>query len=443
MTPRPQICQGQPCGRREFLHVGALSTLGLTLGNFFQRQAAHATAVGTGKSMPSDAACDGVIQIYLPGGVAHQEFVDPKPGAPSEYRGEMESIRTSLVGERFNELMVCTAKIADRLTLIRSMTHTEAAHERGTHNMITGNRPSPAIIYPSLGSVVSSELGPRTELPAYVCVPGLTSPYAGSGYLSSAHGPFSLGSDPARRSFKVRDLAMPRGVNAERFAHRQTLLDTVDRHFKSMQKSDAVAAMDEFYQRAYAILGSREAREAFNLRKESPDTLERYGKGQAGARMLMARRLIEAGVRFVSLNYGDWDTHTYHFRTIERIMPPFDQALAALISDLDERGMLQRTMVVVCSEFGRTPMVNAGAGRDHWPRVYSTLLAGGGLKRGYVHGASDALAAEPASDPVSPEDLAKTIYHQLGIDAAKELIAPGDRPLDIVDGGEVVHELIA
>ncbi len=443
MTPRPHNCLGQPYGRREFLRVGSLSTLGLTLGSFFQRQAAQAGRMGVASAAAGGPACDAVIQIYLPGGVAHQEFVDPKPGAPSEYRGEMDSIRTSLVGERFNELMVHTSKIADRLTLIRSMTHTEAAHERGTHNMITGNRPSPAIIYPSIGSVVSSELGPRTELPAYVCVPGLTSAYAGSGYLSSAHGPFSLGSDPARRSFKVRDLAMPKSVDAERFAHRQSLLETVDEHFKTMQDSDAIASMDEFYQRAYAILSSNEAREAFNLRRESPETIERYGKGQAGARMLMARRLVEAGVRFVSLNYGDWDTHTYHFRTIERIMPPLDQALAALISDLDERGMLERTMVVVCSEFGRTPMVNAGAGRDHWPRVYSTLLAGGGLKRGYIHGASDAIAAEPARDPVSPEDLAKTIYHQLGINATKELIAPGDRPLDIVDGGSVVRELIA
>lgn len=443
MKTRPHVCQGQPFGRRGFLRVGSLSTLGLTLGGFFQRQAAQAAKLGHAVAKSSDPACDAVIQIYLPGGIAHQEFIDPKPGAPSEYRGEMNSIPTSLVGERFNELMVHTAKIADRLTLIRSMTHTEAAHERGTHNMITGNRPSPAIIYPSIGSVVSSELGPKTELPAYVCVPGLTSTYAGSGYLSSAHGPFSLGSDPARRSFKVRDLVMPKSVDAERFAHRQSLLETVDSHFKSMQESDAIASMDEFYQRAYAILSSQEAREAFNLRKESPKTLARYGKGQAGARMLMARRLVEAGVRFVSLNYGDWDTHTYHFRTVERIMPPLDQALAALVFDLEERGMLERTMVIVCSEFGRTPMVNAGAGRDHWPRVYSTLLAGGGLQPGYVHGASDAIAAEPARDPVSPEDLAKTIYHQLGIDATKELIAPGDRPLDIVDGGSVVRELIA
>ncbi|MEO1497387.1 MAG: DUF1501 domain-containing protein [Planctomycetota bacterium] len=440
MTPRPDRCPGprMPFGRREFLQVGSLATLGVTLGDLLKAEAAAAPV-----RRNSQAACDSVIQIYLPGGVAHQEFVDPKPGAPVEYRGEMDSIPTTLAGERFNELMSETAKVADRLTIIRSMTHTEAAHERGAHNMITGYRPSPAIIYPSIGSVVASELGPRNEMPPYVCVPNPTSEYAGSGYLSSAFGPFSLGSDPARRSFKVRDLSLPESVDHERFAKRQSLLDTVDAHFTSIEQADGIDAMDAFYQRAYSVLASPSAREAFNLRAESKETLARYGKGQAGARMLMARRLIEAGVRFVSLTYGAWDTHTYHFRTTRRILPPFDKALGALISDLDERGMLERTMVVVCSEFGRTPMVNAGAGRDHWPRVFSVVMAGGGLKRGYIHGASDALAAEPANDPVSPEDLASTIYRQLGVDYTKELMAPGDRPLDIVDGGAPIRGIIA
>ena len=442
MTCSPAHCRGPQSqfGRRDFLRVGSLASFGLTLGDMLRSESA-----GSETTLPgSGAACDSVIQIYLPGGVAHQEFVDPKPGAPVEYRGEMDSIPTALGGERFNELMVDTAKVADKLTVIRSMTHTEAAHERGTHNMITGYRPSPAIVYPSIGSVVSTELGPRNELPPYVCVPNLTSPYAGSGYLSSAYGPFSLGADPARRSFQVRDLSLPNGVDHARFAHRRTLLETVDAHFKSMEHADGIDAMDAFYQRAYSVLSSKTAREAFNIRAEPKETLERYGKqGGAGPRMLIARRLIEAGVRFVSLSYGAWDTHTYHFRTTRRILPPFDKALAALVSDLDERGMLERTMVIVCSEFGRTPMVNAGAGRDHWPRVFSTVLAGGGLKRGIVHGASDAIAAEPREHPVSPEDLAQTIYRQLGIDPAKELMAPGNRPLEIVDGGSPIREIIA
>ncbi|MEO1617371.1 MAG: DUF1501 domain-containing protein [Planctomycetota bacterium] len=428
--------------RRGFLRAGVLTACGLSLPQFFRLRARGADVETPGRPR-EQARCDSVIQIYLPGGIAHQEWVDPKPAAPVEYRGEMGSIRTSLDDIRFNELMTSTARIADRLAIIRSMTHTEAAHPRGTHNMITGYRPSAAIVYPSIGSVISHELGPLNELPPYVCVPNLSSPYSGPGYLSSAYGPFTLGSDPARRSFEVRDLALPSGVDAARFERRKDLIDLVDHGFKAGESSMEVEAMRSFYERAYAVLDSPRAKAAFDIRSEPEAIRERYGKGTAGARMLMARRLIEAGVRFVSMSYGAWDTHTYHFRTSARQLPPLDQAFGALIDDLDERGMLERTLVVVCTEFGRTPMVNAGAGRDHWPRVFSTILAGGGLRRGLVYGASDAIAAEPADHPVSPEDLAKTIYHLLGVSAEKELMAPGDRPLEIVDGGRVIRELLA
>lgn len=420
--------------RRSFLQLGTLSAFGCSLSQLLKAE--HRS----GRQPP---ACDSVIQIYLPGGIAHQELVDPKPAAPDEYRGEMDSIETSVAGVRFNELMTETAKVADRLCIVRSMTHTEAAHERGTHNMITGYRPSPAIVYPSMGSLISHELGGLSELPPYVCVPELTSAFSGSGYLSSAYGPFTLGGDPARRSFKVRDLALPGGVSETRFEKRKRLLETVDEKFVQSESADGIKAMESFYERAYSMLASKEAVEAFNISAESDVVRDRYGRHSAGARMLMARRLIEAGVRFVSLSYGAWDTHTYHFRTTLRQLPPLDQAFGTLIADLDERGMLEKTMVVVCSEFGRTPMVNAGAGRDHWPRVFSTILAGGGIKRGHIHGASDAIAAEPARNPVSPEDFACTVYRQLGIDPAKELIAPGNRPLEIVDGGTAVDEIIA
>ncbi len=439
MKPQmPRRVSGIPgqFGRRDFLQVGALAGFGLTLGDLFRQQA-------DGSESGKEPACHSVIQIYLPGGIAHQEFVDPKPAAPVEYRGEFDSIPTAISGVRFSEMMAETAKVADRLSIIRSMTHTEAAHERGTHNMITGYRPSPAIVYPSMGSLVSHEMGPRTALPPYVCVPNLTSPYSGSGYLSSAYGPFTLGSDPGRRSFKVRDLSLPEGVDAQRFQNRQRTLEVVDRHFRTTENDDEIAAMESFYQRAYSVLSSKEAVAAFDIQAEPRQVQQQYGRNSAGARLLIARRLIEAGVRFVSVSYGSWDTHTYHFRTTLRQLPPFDKAFAALIGDLDQRGMLEKTMVILCSEFGRTPMVNAGAGRDHWPRVFSTVLAGGGLKRGYVHGASDAIAAEPQQNPTSPEDFACTIYQQLGIDPRKELMAPGNRPLEIVDGGEVVGDLIA
>jgi hypothetical protein len=436
---RTQRCSwNRRVSRRNYLQVGAIAGLGLSLPQILQRESLAATAA-SGPAPP----CHSVIQIYLPGGIAHQELVDPKPAAPAEYRGELDSIETVLPGVRFNELMQHTAKVADRLSVVRSMTHTEAAHERGTHNMITGYRPSPAIIYPSMGSLVVHELGARSELPPYVCVPNTTSAYSGSGYLSSAYGPFSLGGDPARRSFKVRDLDLPDGVDKTRFEKRKRTLDMVDKSFRSTESDDGIESMVSFYERAYSVLGSEKAVKAFDISEEDDSLRDRYGRNSAGARMLMARRLIESGVRFVSLSYGAWDTHTYHFRTTLRQLPPFDQAFAALIGDLDERGMLEQTMVVVCSEFGRTPMVNAGAGRDHWPRVFSTILAGGGLKRGYVHGESDAIAAEPKRDAVTPEDFACTIYKQLGIEPTKELMAPGDRPLEIVEGGTAVDALVA
>lgn len=421
--------------RRSFIQLGALTAFGVSLGKVLK---AESDSVGSSRR----PKCDSVIQIYLPGGIAHQELVDPKPAAPVEYRGEMDSIETAIPGVRFNELMKETSKVADKLCVIRSMTHTEAAHERGTHNMITGYRPSPAIIYPSMGSLVTHELGGMSELPPYVCVPELTSAFSGSGYLSSAYGPFTLGGDPARRSFKVRDLALPNGVANDRFEKRKRTLAVVDQNFTKNEAADGIDSMNAFYERAYSMLASKEAVEAFNISAEPDEVRDRYGRQSAGARMLMARRLIEAGVRFVSLSYGAWDTHTYHFRTTLRQLPPFDQAFGALIGDLAERGMLERTMVVVCSEFGRTPMVNAGAGRDHWPRVFSTILAGGGVKPGYIHGASDAIAAEPAIDAVSPEDFACTIYKQLGIEPTKELMAPGNRPLEIVDGGSAVDAVL-
>ena len=336
-----------------------------------------------------------------------------------------------------------TAKIADKITVVRSMTHGEAAHERGTHNMFTGYRPSPAIQYPSMGSVVSHELGVRKDLPPYVCIPSQPNPYAGSGYLSNAFGPFSLGGDPANQNFNVRDLTLPADVDHERFAQRQSILATVDEHFRKLEKSDALDAMDSFYQHAYGLISSAQAREAFNLKAE-PDALkDEYGRNDAGMRMLMARRLVEGGVRFVSMVYGGWDHHANVKTGIEKELPKFDKAYASLIRDLDRRGMLDTTLVMVTTEFGRSPKINKDAGRDHWPRVFSILLAGGGFKRGSVYGSSDPTGSEPDENPLSVEDFAATVYNQLGIDATKRLLSPGGRPIDIVRGGQVVSDLLA
>jgi hypothetical protein len=428
------------------LYVGLVGGLGLTLGDFFRQQstARAADAVKDEHGGPSkEGVAKSVIHIFLPGGMAQHESWDPKPNAPIEYRGPFSTVKTKIDGEVFSEQMKHSAEIADKLTVIRSMTHGEAAHERGTHNMFTGYRPSPALQYPSFGSIVSHELGVRNNLPPYVCIPSVPNEYAGSGYLSSAYGPFALGSDPTSKGFSVRDLQMPSGVDEKRFDRRRTLLQTVDDHFKSLEKSDDLDAMDSFYQKAYAMISSKEAREAFNLAAEPDAVKEQYGRNTAGQRMLMARRLVEAGVRFVSLTYGGWDHHANITNGFRQQMPPFDVAFAALIKDLDQRKMLDSTLVMVSSEFGRTPKVNKDAGRDHWPRVFSVVLAGGGIKRGMIYGSSDSTGGEPNTDPMSVEDMSATIYHQLGIDPQKRLIAPGNRPIDIVRGGKPVKEILA
>ena len=430
--------------RREFMRVGWLGGVGLSLGQYLnlQAQAEQSQMVAKAKS---------VIHIYLQGGFAHMDSFDPKPDAPAEYRGILSPIPTSIPGTYFSSHMPFSAKIADRITVVRSMTHTEVDHSRGEHSMFTGYRPSPALVYPSMGSVVADQLGVRQAMPAYVCVPNQGSQFLGSGYLSNSCGPFALGTDPARSNFTVRDLNLAKGVDEDRFQRRKDLKNLVDDHFRSQLQDDAVSTMDSLYQRAYDLLSSSEARGAFSLKGESDETKELYGmkphgpvlRPSAGARFLIARRLVEAGARFVTVTYGAWDTHAFHYRSIEPQLPDFDRAFAGLISDLDQRGILDSTLVMVTSEFGRTPKINAGGGRDHWPRVFSIVMAGGGVRRGYIHGASDALAAEPADAPLSVEDYVTTVYHLLGIDASASLMSPGDRPQPIVLNGTIARDLLA
>jgi hypothetical protein len=362
--------------------------------------------------------------------------------APIEYRGPLGSVKTKLPGVHYSENMVKTAEVADKICVVRSMTHGEADHDRGTHNMFTGYRPSPAIHFPSFGSVISHELGARNDLPPYVCIPSMPNSFAGTGYLGSAYGPFSLGSDPASTGFKVRDLNLPAGVDEKRFAERKDIRAAVDEHFSTLEKSDALDGMDSFYQRAYSMLSSEKARAAFAIADEKQNLREEYGLNDAGQRMLLARRLVEAGVRFVSLTYGGWDHHDNIKNAMNNQMPNLDKAFAALIRDLDQRGMLDTTLVMITTEFGRTPKINGNAGRDHYPKVFSICLAGGGFKKGHVYGTSDPTGSEPESDPLKVEDLAATIYHQLGIDYTKPLLAPGNRPILIVKDGEVQKGLL-
>ena len=421
--------------RREFLYTGLFGGLGLSMGDILKLNAESSIT----------PKAQSVIHIFLPGGAAAQETWDPKPLAPAEYRGPLGSVQTVIPGVRFSEHLSKTAKIADKLTVVRSMTHGEAAHERGTHNMFTGYKPSPAVNYPSFGSVVSNQLGGKDSLPAYVCIPQKISnngqDVAGTGYLPTSFGPFSLGSDPAAPGFKVRDLNSD--VSADRFARRRSILDTVDSHFRYAENSDNLAAMDTFYQQAFDLISSPKAKGAFDLAKESEAMKNAYGLNQAGQRLLMARRLVESGVRFVSVTYGGWDMHNSIGAGISKTLPFFDQAYAALITDLEQRGMLDTTLVMISSEFGRTPKINQNAGRDHWPRVFSVVFAGGGFKKGLIYGSSDATGADVEDKPLSVENLAATLYNQIGIDPNMKLETEDKRPVSLVYNGTVMNELLA
>ncbi|MFM2003826.1 MAG: hypothetical protein RI963_3252 [Planctomycetota bacterium] len=432
-------CHGNFLFRRDFLRVGVVGGLGISLADMLRMEAQADQKFYESK----EGVAKSVIFIFLPGGMAHQESFDPKPYAPVEYRGPMNSIETNVAGVRVNENWKQTATIADKIAICRSMTHGEAAHERGTHNMFTGYRPSPALQFPSIGSVVSHEFGPRNNLPPYVCVPNQPNEFAGTGYLSSSFAGFSLGADPASGDFKVRDLSLSAGVDEPRFNTRRKMLDVVNDYFREKEKSDALDAVDTFYQRAYDLISSEKAREAFDITKETDQMRDTYGKNTAGMRLLLCRRLVEAGVRFVTTTYGGWDMHDNIHASMNGQVPAFDQAYAALIRDLEQRGLLDSTMVVIASEFGRTPKINGTAGRDHWPKVFSVVMSGGGIRKGIVYGSSDATASEPNENPLSVADWATTIYDRMGINADKELMAPGDRPIEIVDSGNVIKDLLA
>lgn len=420
--------------RRHFLSLGTIAGLNLNLGDYL--------SLARADDGVKNAKAQSVIYIYLPGGFSAQETFDPKPYAPAEYKGPLNSIATKIPGVLYSEFLKSTANIADKIVTIRSFSHGESAHERGTHNIFTGYRPSPALQYPSIGSIVSQQYGNRNNLPAYINVPSLHNEFSGSGYLSHSYSPFGLGDNPENPNFKVKDLVLPDNISVDRFNKRKAMLEIISKEFNDKQRSDSLDSMNSFYQDAYSMISSKSANEAFNLAAESEATKEAYGKNSAGMRMLMCRRLVEAGVRFVSMVYGGWDHHDNIETNMKNSLPPFDQGFGALISDLSDRGLLDSTLVMVMTEFGRTPKINPTAGRDHWPRVFSVVMGGGGLKSGVVYGKSNDTSTDIDDNIVTVEDWASTVYYLLGIDKEKVLYAPGERPVKIVDGGNVIKEII-
>jgi len=420
--------------RRQLLRVGVGGCLSLSLGESLSLQAKENAASPAAKAKS-------VIHIFLPGALGQHESWDPKPDAAAEYRGEFGAIGTKVPGMQLCELLGKTAGVADKLTLLRGVWHTESAHERGQMTMLTGWRPSPAVLYPSMGSIVSHELGSLKDLPPFVSIPS-TPAQAGTGYLSPTFGAFSVGGDPSKPGFTVQDLALPAGVDQPRFDTRRSLKDVVDAHHAHLARSGAIEPMGKFYQNAYSMISSPAAREAFNLKAEPDGVRDGYGQNLAGQGLLMARRLVAAGVRYVTVSYGSWDHHQNLRKGVTDQLPQFDQAYAALIADLSASGMLDETLVVVSTDFGRTPKMNSAGGRDHWAKCFSVALAGGGVKRGLVHGVSDATGAEPMEGAVAAEDLAATIFHLMGISPEKRLMAMGTRPIAI-NGGKVVQDILA
>ncbi|MBI3210184.1 MAG: DUF1501 domain-containing protein, partial [Candidatus Solibacter usitatus] len=428
-------------GRRSFIQAGMLGGIGLSLADLFRFEAKAAEVRAANAAFRTkEGPAKSVIQIIFPGGLAHQESWDPKPEAPLEYRGPFGVAKTKIPGVVLNENLSKTAQIADKITVIRSITGRIPDHALATYQMLTGYLPSPAIIHPSIGSVVSHEFGPRKNLPAYVGVPNVQ-PAGGTGYLSSKFGAFELGADPGQKNFQVRDITLPRNISDERFMRRANAREAVEAHFRQLESNPAeLDAMGEFYQQAYKLISSAEAKKAFSLDGEPEAMTKLYGEmrnprnGQnfsIGRQLMLARRLVEAGVRFVTVLYSGsngWDNHVQIKDAVGNGMPAFDHAFSGLITDLDQRGLLDSTLVMATSEFGRTPKINVTSGRDHWARVYSYALAGGGITKGQIYGASDATGAEPDRDAVTVEDFLATVYHQLGINPDERLMAPGNRP---------------
>ncbi|MBI3874920.1 MAG: DUF1501 domain-containing protein [Verrucomicrobia bacterium] len=430
-------CDG--VSRRSFLKVGALAFGGLTLAGQLRRDAFAAAAGKQTKDLS-------VILLWQGGGPSHIDMWDLKPNAPSEFRGSFNPISTSIPGYQVSEHMPHIAKICDRLAILRSVSHPDSGHESASHMLLTGYKPTndiPANEVPSYGSIVSYEMGPRVEgFPAYACVPRAPKSSAAA-YLGVAYNPFETQGDPNSSDFKVRNLKLPNGITLERLQQRRELLKTFDNLRRDVDASGLIAGMDSFSQKAFELATSPKVQDAFDISRESDKLRDRYGRHTMGQSTLLARRLVESGVRFVTVDTGGWDTHANNFESLKNSkLPQFDSCYSALIEDLDQRGMLDKTLVLVWGEFGRTPRINKDAGRDHWPNVMTAVLAGGGIKRGIVLGESDARAEFPKERPMTPQDVLSTMYHQLGINQDISYKNEADRPVSILNYGAPIPEII-
>jgi len=429
-----KACDG--VNRRNFLRVGGLAFGGLSLGLPYR------SAQGA-MQQPRKA----VIQIWLAGGPSHIDMYDLKPHAPAEYRGEFRPISTNVNGIHISEHLPFQAQVMDQFSIVRSVYHSNAGHGMGSQWMLTGWEPSIEVddnIYPACGAVVSKVLGPaRRELPAYVNLPRQLR-MGRAAYLGASHNPFTPDNDPNSENFQVRNLKLAGRVTSERLDNRLSLMNQVDTIRRDLDVRGDMQEIDKFYADGLNMVTSPAAREAFEMKAESEEVREKYGRNDLGQSCLLARRLVEAGVTYITIQAGGgWDTHGDNFKGLkENLLPKYDRAVAALLQDLTDRGLLDDVLVMAFGEFGRTPRINSGAGRDHWPGAMSVLMAGGGLKMGQTIGETDAKAEAPSSKPYTPGDVLSTMYHVLGIDYQQPFYDHAKRPLPILPEGKPIPELI-
>ena len=419
------------------LRVGSLSALGLGLPEFLR---ARAQAGTTGR----EVSC---ILLWLQGGISHIDSFDPKPEAPSEIRGEFKVIDTKVPGIQVCDPLPRLAQHQEKFSILRSLNPRNGSHGVADAYMMTGHPFSQAITYPSFGSVIAKEKGDRNSMPPYIQVgTSIDQRFGGgvAGFLGDQYNPFVLPGDAASPSFTVRDVTLPASVDTERFQRRMKVLQTVDTWQARMESSPTtLEAADTFYEKAYNLVTAPQAKKAFDIGREDPRIRDRYGRHSLGQGCLLARRLVEAGVRFVTVTDGGWDTHQNNFASLrDRLLPRLDTALSSLVQDLSDRGMLESTLVLTLSDFGRTPKVNPSAGRDHWSTAGIALLAGGGIRPGIAVGSTDALGEQPTEAPYYTEDLAATLYHSLGIPLNTTHHTPDGRPVQINYEGRPVRELV-
>ena len=444
----------RPLGRRDFLRLGALVPFGMSSPGLANRSA---RAESPGWRKGSARSC---ILIWLDGGPSHLDTFDLKPEAPVEVRGPFRSMATSVPGIQICELLPRTAQQMRHLAIVRSMTSPLGEHNLGAHYLLTGYKPTPVLEYPSYGAIVAHLREMRGALPKNIALPHFSVGGGGTngyGYLPPTTAPFAVGSDPARPDFRVADLVFYPGVGRERVDRRRQFVQALEQFQRELDGQDPAvleqARIDPEFEQAYQLSTSAEAKRAFDLKEEPDAVRQRYGARSVGQCCLLARRLVERGVPFVTVNHSGWDTHLNAYTQLKEgytgaqvpvgLIPSLDQGLSALLMDLEQRGLLDETLVVVMGEFGRTPKLNTGGGRDHWPRVFSVALAGGGVAGGQVIGRSDAVGESPADRPVTPADLAATIYTLLGIDPTQKLHTADGRPVAVSAEGQVIEELMA